>query len=118
VVPPGSSLVEIDLLDEQPQGTLLRLTHTGLPNAEPAMRKAGPTTSTGWSKLQPDATQAQTLGMAALATSDWPPQLCILSTKRLLSSGAHAHHNGRTMAPHSAPIRVWIRDARSPPIRG
>jgi uncharacterized protein YndB with AHSA1/START domain len=25
VVPPGSSLVEIDLLDEQPEGTLLRL---------------------------------------------------------------------------------------------
>lgn len=33
VVPPGSSLVEIDLI-EQPDGTLLRLTHTGLPSAE------------------------------------------------------------------------------------
>ena len=33
VVSPGSSLVEIDLI-EQPDGTLLRLTHTGLPNAE------------------------------------------------------------------------------------
>jgi uncharacterized protein YndB with AHSA1/START domain len=32
-VPPGSSLVEIDLI-EQPDGTLLRLTHTGLPNVE------------------------------------------------------------------------------------
>src|SRR5215469_544230 len=32
-VPPGSSLVEIDLID-RPDGTLLRLTHTGLPNAE------------------------------------------------------------------------------------
>jgi uncharacterized protein YndB with AHSA1/START domain len=32
-VPPGSSLIEIDLI-EQPDGTLLRLTHTGLPNAE------------------------------------------------------------------------------------
>jgi len=32
-VPPGSGLVEIDLI-EQPNGTLLRLTHTGLPNAE------------------------------------------------------------------------------------
>jgi uncharacterized protein YndB with AHSA1/START domain len=32
-VPPGSSLVEIDLV-EQPEGTLLRLTHTGLPSAE------------------------------------------------------------------------------------
>src|SRR5580704_3148669 len=31
--PSGSSLVEIDLI-EQPDGTLLRLTHTGLPNAE------------------------------------------------------------------------------------
>ncbi|WP_395672535.1 SRPBCC domain-containing protein [Inquilinus sp.] len=33
VVPPGSSLVEIDLI-EQPDGTLLRFTHTGLPTAE------------------------------------------------------------------------------------
>jgi uncharacterized protein YndB with AHSA1/START domain len=31
-VPPGSSLVEIDLI-EQPDGTLLRFTHSGLPNA-------------------------------------------------------------------------------------
>ena len=31
-VPPGSSLIEIDLI-EQPDGTLLRLTHTGLPDA-------------------------------------------------------------------------------------
>ncbi len=31
-VPPGSSLVEIDLV-EQDGGTLLRLTHSGLPNA-------------------------------------------------------------------------------------
>jgi len=32
-VPPGSSLVEIDLIEE-PEGTLLRLTHTGLPTPE------------------------------------------------------------------------------------
>ena len=31
-VPPGSSLVEIDLIDRD-GGTLLRMTHTGLPNA-------------------------------------------------------------------------------------
>jgi uncharacterized protein YndB with AHSA1/START domain len=31
--PPGSSLVEIDLI-EKPDGTLLRLTHSGLPSAE------------------------------------------------------------------------------------
>jgi uncharacterized protein YndB with AHSA1/START domain len=31
-VPPGSSLVEIDLMDRD-GGTLLRLTHSGLPNA-------------------------------------------------------------------------------------
>lgn len=31
VVPPGSSLVEIDLI-EQEGGTLLRMTHSGLPN--------------------------------------------------------------------------------------
>ncbi|MBV9561693.1 MAG: SRPBCC domain-containing protein [Bradyrhizobium sp.] len=30
-VPPGSSLIEIDLID-QDGGTLLRMTHTGLPN--------------------------------------------------------------------------------------
>jgi uncharacterized protein YndB with AHSA1/START domain len=34
VVPPGSSLVEIDLLDQPPGGTLLRLTHSGLPTAD------------------------------------------------------------------------------------
>ena len=39
VVPPGSSLVEIDLI-EQPDGTLLRLTHSGLPNAEQCARHA------------------------------------------------------------------------------
>jgi uncharacterized protein YndB with AHSA1/START domain len=33
-VPPGSSLVEIDLADEPPDGTLLRFTHSGLPTAE------------------------------------------------------------------------------------
>ena len=32
-VPPGSSLIEIDLL-ERPDGTLLCMTHTGLPTAE------------------------------------------------------------------------------------
>ena len=31
-VPPGSSLIEIDLID-QDNGTLLRMTHSGLPNA-------------------------------------------------------------------------------------
>ena len=31
-VPPGSSLIEIDLIDRD-GGTLLRLTHSGLPNA-------------------------------------------------------------------------------------
>jgi uncharacterized protein YndB with AHSA1/START domain len=33
-VPPGSSLVEIDLMEQPPDGTLLRLTHTGLPDAK------------------------------------------------------------------------------------
>jgi uncharacterized protein YndB with AHSA1/START domain len=33
-VPPGSTLVEIDLIERPPDGTLLRLTHTGLPNAK------------------------------------------------------------------------------------
>ncbi len=32
-VPPGSSLIEIDLI-EQAGGTLLRMTHSGLPDAE------------------------------------------------------------------------------------
>ena len=32
-VPPGSSVVEIDLIDRD-GGTLLRMTHSGLPNAE------------------------------------------------------------------------------------
>ena len=40
VVPPGSSLVEIDLI-EQPDGTLLRLTHTGLPKCRAMRRPCG-----------------------------------------------------------------------------
>jgi uncharacterized protein YndB with AHSA1/START domain len=32
-VPPGSSLIEIDLIDQK-GGTLVRLTHSGLPDAE------------------------------------------------------------------------------------
>jgi uncharacterized protein YndB with AHSA1/START domain len=38
-VPPGSSLVEIDLIDRD-GGTLLRMTHSGLPNAEQCARHA------------------------------------------------------------------------------
>ena len=34
VMPPGSSLVEIDLLEQPPDGTLLRMTHTGVPTAD------------------------------------------------------------------------------------
>jgi uncharacterized protein YndB with AHSA1/START domain len=34
VVPPASSLVEIDLIDQPPSETLVRLTHSGLPNAQ------------------------------------------------------------------------------------
>jgi uncharacterized protein YndB with AHSA1/START domain len=36
-VPPGSGLVEIDLMDRD-GGTLLRMTHSGLPNAEQCAR--------------------------------------------------------------------------------
>ena len=32
-MPPGSSLIEIDLIEQQ-NGTLLRMTHSGLPDAE------------------------------------------------------------------------------------
>jgi uncharacterized protein YndB with AHSA1/START domain len=32
-VPAGSSLIEIDLIDRKPDGTLLRFTHSGLPDA-------------------------------------------------------------------------------------
>jgi uncharacterized protein YndB with AHSA1/START domain len=32
-VPPGSSLIEIDLIDREPGATLLRMTHSGLPDA-------------------------------------------------------------------------------------
>ena len=40
-VPPGSSLIEIDLI-EQPDGTLLRaMTHSGLPDATPVRRPLG-----------------------------------------------------------------------------
>jgi uncharacterized protein YndB with AHSA1/START domain len=32
-VPPGASLIEIDLIDREANGTLLRMTHSGLPDA-------------------------------------------------------------------------------------
>ena len=38
-VPPGSSLVEIDLIEEN-DGTLLRFTHSGLPDTEQCERHA------------------------------------------------------------------------------
>ena len=38
-VPPGSSLVEIDLIEEK-DGTLLRFTHSGLPDREQCARHA------------------------------------------------------------------------------
>jgi uncharacterized protein YndB with AHSA1/START domain len=41
-VPPGSSLIEIDLLEKDP-GTLVRLTHSGLPDAVEVASH-----STGW----------------------------------------------------------------------
>jgi uncharacterized protein YndB with AHSA1/START domain len=41
-VPPGSSLIEIDLID-QDGGTLLRMTHSGLPNAKQCANH-----DTGW----------------------------------------------------------------------
>ena len=41
-VPPGSSLIEIDLIDRD-GGTLLRMTHSGLPNAAQCAKH-----DTGW----------------------------------------------------------------------
>ena len=83
-MPPGSSLVEIDLVEEPPDGTLLRLTHTGLPSDSsnaPAMRKDGRITSNGWSRLRPAATRVRTPGVAALARSDCP-QRCAATVRR------------------------------------
>ena len=74
VVPPGSSLVEIDLL-EQPDGTVVRLTHTGLPNTEQCASHAE-----GWAhdlgrrpRSQPGAIRARTPGTAVPAGSDCSP---------------------------------------------
>jgi uncharacterized protein YndB with AHSA1/START domain len=39
-VPPGSSLIEIDLIDRN-GGTLLRMTHSGLPNALQCLSRQG-----------------------------------------------------------------------------
>src|SRR5271170_8312302 len=48
-VPPGSSLVEIDLID-QDGGTLLRMTHSGLPDATQCANhdRVGHITSADW----------------------------------------------------------------------
>jgi uncharacterized protein YndB with AHSA1/START domain len=57
-VPPGSSLVEIDLLDRE-GGTLLRMAHSGLPNAAQCAGHG-----TGW---------AHYLGRLAMAASGGNP---------------------------------------------
>ena len=57
-VPPGSSLIEIDLI-EQDGGTLLRMTHSGLPNAEACASHAE-----GW---------AHYLGRLAMAATGGDP---------------------------------------------
>ena len=87
-VPPGSSLVEIDLI-EQRDGTLLRLTHTGLPNAEQCAGHADgwAFTSAGWPRRQPGATRARTPGTAALAGSDCFPLAISPHSNRLQLPG-------------------------------
>jgi uncharacterized protein YndB with AHSA1/START domain len=57
-VPPGSSLVEIDLVDRD-GGTLLRMTHSGLPNAAECASHAS-----GW---------AHYLGRLAIAAAGQDP---------------------------------------------
>ena len=57
-VPPGSGLVEIDLIDRD-GGTLLRMTHSGLPNAAQCARHAE-----GW---------AHYLGRLAIAATGRDP---------------------------------------------
>ena len=57
-VPPGSSLVEIDLIDRD-GGTMLRMTHSGLPTAAQCAYRA-----LGW---------AQYLGRLAIAASGRDP---------------------------------------------
>ena len=53
-VPPGSSLIEIDLI-EQDGGTLLRMTHSGLPSAEQQASHAK-----GWAHYLDRLTKAAT----------------------------------------------------------
>jgi uncharacterized protein YndB with AHSA1/START domain len=55
-VPPGSSLVEIDLLDQN-NGTLLRMTHSGLPTSEQCTAHAK-----GWAHYLGRLTQAASGG--------------------------------------------------------
>jgi len=57
-VPPGSSLVEIDLIDRD-GGTLLRMTHSGLPNAAQCARH-----NEGWARY---------LGRLAIAATGRDP---------------------------------------------
>jgi hypothetical protein len=63
----------VDNVIEQPDGTLLRLTHSGMPNAEQCAGHAEgwPITSVDWLRLRQDAIRARTPGTAAPAGSDW-----------------------------------------------
>src|SRR6516164_718095 len=96
VVPPRSSLVEIDLTEQPPDGTLLRLTHTGLPNAEQCAAHAE-----GWAHYVDR--------LAAVASGRDPgPDPWHGRTAGSISSMSPAH------ASPAAPSARWFRCIASP----
>ena len=73
-VPPGSSLVEIDLIDHD-GGTLLRLTHSGLPNEAQCASHAS-----GW---------AHYIGRLTMAAADQDPGVDIFPDSSHDERGGH-----------------------------
>src|SRR5215472_9226211 len=64
-----------------------------MPSNAPAMRRAGPITSTGSPRLQPGAIRARTPGTAALARNDCSPGSILpqLSNTFMANAGSQEH---------------------------
>jgi len=80
-VPPGSSLVEIDLL-ERNGGTLVRMTHTGLPNTAECEGHAK-----GWAYYSHNAFfWAKMAGFAAIGLLSVPPTMEFIRWRKLAAA--------------------------------
>src|SRR4029077_17687754 len=98
----GSSLVEIDLLDEQPVGTLLRLTHTGLPNAQCAGH------AESWAHYLDRLVEVAARTRPRPGLVAWPYGIVVLTLLVELDTGSHTDVVGNVVRPDCIDWRFGI----------